>query len=271
MKKYLSIWMLAARGSLFKVLGAMFLMGLAQVGVYYAALKSALAEREAELQEQLLHPEYGTWDVPYPSLETVLNEGLLGGWITITTIWIAGFVFVAFLLALAGNSVKDGDSFTRLTIQRLPMKEWEINLCYMFYNFAVMIIFWAFSILMALLICKLYYSQANPDTFGPQSTFLMFYRNKLFHGLLPLAETLCYVRNVFLLAATAVVAAGTTFWSRREKKSFRAILFFLVFGVFFPNNLEAGGSNIWWILASSTVIGIEIYCMASQLEDGDVV
>lgn len=269
MKKYMSIMMLAARGSLYKALGAMILMGLAQVGVYYAALRSALADREAELQEQLLHPEYGTWDIPYPTLETILEEGLLSGWITIATIWIVGFVLVAYLLATAGNPLKGGNSSTRLTIQRMPMREWKISLCYAVYNFAVMIIFWAFSILVALLICKLYYDQADPNSYGSQSVFLMFYRNDLMHGLLPLAETLKYIRNIVLFAATGVMASSFDFWNRRGKRNFWTIIVFLVIAAAIPKGLGTGGSDVMWTVVFAFAAGAEIYRMASQLEDGD--
>ena len=269
MKKYVSIWMLAARGTLYKALGVMSMMGLAQVGVYYAALRAALAEREAEIQNQLLHPEYGTWNVPYPSLEDILREGLLGGWVSVTTIWVVGFVLLAIVLGTAGAPLKGGNSKTKLTLLRMPMKERSITVCYAIYNFAVMIIFWAFSIVMALLICELYYREADPSTYGTQSTFLMFYRNDLFHSLLPLAETLRYARNIFLFAAVGVVTACHSFWERRGRRSFWRLIAYLSLGTIFPKSLGRSGSDMWWIVISVGLIVAEIYCMLSRLEDGD--
>ncbi|MBQ1214722.1 MAG: hypothetical protein IIX88_00160 [Firmicutes bacterium] len=269
MKKYLSIFMLAARGTLCKALGLMTLTGAAQVGVYYASLRTALGEREMELQNQLLHPEYGSWDVPYPALETILDKGILHGWISVTTVWIIGFALFVLLLSTEGHPLRGGDSKTRLTLMRLSVKERWITLCYMIYNFAMLLIFWSFSTAIAFLICKLYYAEVDPNTYGSQSIFLMFYRNNLFHSLLPLADTLRYVRNIFMLLALAVSASCHGFWERREKKSLWRVFGYLYLATVFPKGLADSGTNLWWIVLCVALMILELYCVINQLEEGE--
>lgn len=213
MKKYASVWMLAARGTIYKVMGVFLLLAAGQIGVFHLRFNAELSARQEELAGQLLHPEYGVWEVPYPTLEDVLESG----YINITLVWKIALVLLLVVLATNGTSLKNG-SKSRYTLQRLSLGERVVAAHFAAYNFAVLVLFWAFSVGMALALCHLYYRWAQPNAFGVQSTFLAFYRNKLFHSLLPLAETTRYVRNVFMFAALALVATLWNFWDHQGKK-----------------------------------------------------
>lgn len=265
MKKYVSIFMLSARETLYKALGVMILMGAGQIGIYWLSCRNAMREYEAEMQNVLNNPDLANWNVPYPSLETILDQGPMSlPWIEL--LWAMALVALIVLLGSSGNSIKGAEQ-SRYTVQRLNVKEWKQVICQAIYNFAVFIIFWAFSVGIALLICKLFYSQADPASYGSQSIYLMFYRNDLFHSLLPLAEVLRYVRNVCMFLAFAVLCAVDVFWKRRGKKIGAGIFVNLYLALSFIRPMGDNSSNLIWIIASIVCVGVSVYYLVCHLEE----
>ena len=267
MKKYLSVIMLAARGSFFKVIGVMIMMAAAQIGVFYTKYQALITERQNQLNEQLLHPENGIWDIAFPAMERVLDKGIANGYITVAGIWIMAFVLIGILLNQAGAPWKSGSENIRMTLQRMPMKEWKITFCYAVYNFGIWLIFWAFSIGVVLAICEVYYKFAILDAYGSQSTFLAFYRNELFHSLLPLEDVTRYVRNIGMFVALSVMSATTGFWNRRGKRNLVSFICIGLMAGAFPGRMGNQGADLWWVVVSVAVIIMECYRMFSHMID----
>jgi len=264
MKQRISIWMLAARGSIYKIIGVFALMAAGQIGAFYWSFQRALQNRQMEIDAQALHPEYGVYDVPYPTLETILK----GGYVNVTLIWLIAFVLIAIILSVNSAGGR-GTAKTRYLIQRLSVKERTVTAHYAVYNLAVWLIFWAFSAGMALILCQMYQRMAQPGSFGPQSTFLTFYRNGLFHSLLPLAETSRYLRNAFVFLAMALLTAEYGFWSRRGKRSLAVAFATLWFGLNFAKDMGSTTSD--WLLIC-TGIAASAWCIwnvISYLSEGD--
>lgn len=264
MKKHISIWMLAARGSIHKIIGVFVLMAAGQTGAFCWSFQRALKSRQMEIEAQALHPEYGVYEVPYPTLETILS----GGYVSVTLVWLIAFLLIAVILCVNSAGGR-GNAKTRYLVQRLPVKERTVTLHYAVYNLAVWIVFWAFSAAMALALCRMYRHMAPSGSFGPQSTFLTFYRNGLFHSLLPLAETSRCLRNVFVFIAMALLTAEYGFWSRRGKRSLAVAFAALWFGLNFAKDM--GSTSFDWLLIC-TGIAASAWCIwnvLSYLGEGD--
>ena len=242
----------------------MLLMGVGQVGMYWMNCQKAFQEYEMELQNVLGDPDMVNWNVPYPSLETILDQGPMSLPI-VELLWIVALVVLIAILDSSGISRKGGKSL--YTVQRLEVREWQQVICQAIYNFAVFLIFWAFSVGVTLVICKLYYSQADPTSYGSQSMYLMFYRNDLFHSLLPLAETLRYVRNSFMFLALAVLSAVDVFWKRLGKKMGYGFFGSLFWAIQFIKPMGDSSSNLIWIVGSIAFIGVAIYYLVCHLDE----
>ena len=265
MKKHISVWMLAARGTIFKVLGIFALMAAGQIGIFRWAFSQALGEREAKITQQALHPEYGTWEVPYPRLEKVLDWGT----VNVTTVWIAAFLLVIAVLSTNGMAMS-GNSRTRYTVQRLPIRERTFVIHTALYNFLVLIVFWGFSAAMSMVLCRMYYKAADPSAYGIQTTFLACYRNGLMHSLLPLEDISRYVRNLFMFVALALQSAGCGFWNRRGKKSLPIVFVSLAFALNFAASGIGTSSHDWlWILVGLLVSSWCSFNLLSYLGEGD--
>lgn len=224
MRGYLSLLMLAARSTVYKISGLLLLMGALEMALFYRLL-----------QKSSVHPE---------GLEGLID---LSG-IPI----VCGGAFLVLCLILSLNGYESGGSKIRYTLQRLSLSEEAIALLWSVYYLACFLIFWAVQLFIILWLGRLYVSAVDPAYINEQTIFLAFYRNSFLHSLLPLEETSRFLRNGALLLGLSLGAACLPFKQRRGKRdiamSFLAVFTFWVF----PQEMGRFGSDAWiWLLALS--------------------
>lgn len=224
MRGYLSLLMLAARSTIYKISGLLLLMGALETALFYRLL-----------QKSSVHPD---------GLEGLID---LSG-IPI----VCGVAFLGLCLILSLNGYEAGGSKIKYTLQRLSLSEEAVALLWSAYYLACFLIFWAAQLFIILCLGRLYVSAVDPAYISEQTIFLAFYRNSFLHSLLPLEETSRLLRNGALLLGLSLGAASLPLKQRRGKRdivmSFLAVFTFWIF----PQEMGRFGSDAWiWLLALS--------------------
>ena len=226
MKRHLSVLMLAARNTAYKITGILLVMAAAEGVLFYAAFQSARA----------LGP-YG--------LELVITESRLA------LVCLAGFLGVCALLSLSGCELRGG----RLgyTMKRLSIREETTAVWWAVYNVLVFLIFWAAQLAIALALCYLYTLKADPAYVSSQTVYLAFYRQKFLHSLLPLEETSRYLRNAVLAVGLGVTAACLPVRQRSGMRSVAVILLAALTAAVFPAEMGSFWNDLMLMLATLAV------------------
>lgn len=171
----LSVWALLARSSFYKIMGVLFLAGLAELGLFYHCLcrTGGKVLFEAAVEE---------------SRVGLLFLGALGA--------------VFFLLA-GTEAFLDREG--RYTLLRLKISQTGLFAVKAVYNVFCLLLLFAVQAGLVFGMAWLYGRQGW-DT--PQFLFLAFYRSEFLHCLLPMEEAGKWVRNILLLLAFGMEAAG---------------------------------------------------------------
>lgn len=202
MRQHASVLMLAARGSLYKVLALLAAMAGAETGLFLLSLKRLTAEaaRSMSAAAAELAGDPGAWErlITQPSLERVFTGS------GIQLVFSAGLIVLMLLLTLNGglSARRANDTLRRLSVSQRAITLWNVV-----YNLAVILIFWAAQLITALALCRVYLGQADPSAITDQTVFLAFYRQGFLHGLLPMADIDRWVYQIALTAGLAITAA----------------------------------------------------------------
>lgn len=195
MKKYLSVFMLVARSSIYKIVPLIIIMAAAE---YY------LFSRKLSEAADLAVSSLGS----YPELERVIFES------NIMWILFIAFIFITILLCKTGCEFKNKQGYT---LKRLRISEKGVFFCQAGYNSAIYIILWGIQIAAVLWFCHMYVSEPAFGEMGTHTVFAAFYRNDFMHSILPLEEFGIYIRNVVLMAALGIASAGFPYKQRLGK------------------------------------------------------
>ena len=218
MKKYLSIWMIASRSTLYKIIGLLFLMNIAEILAFVQISNSSNL---------------------YP-LDTFITEShmpLISG----TT-----FLILCYILSMVGYETSG--SKIRYSIQRFTVREETIVSLWAFYNMGCFILFWAVQLLIALFLCHQYTLIMDPLYWHNQTTFLAFYQNPFLHSLLPLEEGSRWVRNGILIFALGVTSASFSLNQRRGKKGIAIVVLAAIAFASFSQDFGDFGADMFLII-----------------------
>jgi hypothetical protein len=234
MKQHLSVLMLAARSTIYKVLGLFVVLAITQGTLFYFTLQKTLSGEPVGL-EQLISQS---------------RISIVGG---------VCFVLLCAQLSLTGCEL--GGSKVRYTLQRLSVRE-EAAVCWWAgYNAVCFLLFWVVQLVIALLLCKLYVTHIDPAYVSGQTIFLAFYRNRFLHSLLPLAETSRYVRNGIFILCLGISAACFSFRQRRGEKGIAMVVLTIIVAVNFSKPVGSFESDLPLVsialsMAAGAVAGI---------------
>lgn len=134
MRQHLSVLMLAARSTIYKVLGLFVLTALAESALFYFNLQKTLAGEPL-------------------GLEQLISES------RIALVCGASFLLLCALLSLTGCEM--GGSKLRYTLQRLSVGEETIVLWWELYNAICFFLFWALHVVIVLLLSRLYVARMD--------------------------------------------------------------------------------------------------------------
>lgn len=192
MKKHLSVFGLFARSSIYKVLGILGLMCVAEIGLF--VLKFA-GEAKAEYVGRF---EYY---VGVSRIEICLA---------------LAFIFITFALCLPGTEFASKVGYT---LRRLSVSERAVFYHQVVFNTIVYIFLWAVQIGL-LYGFGLWYSATVPSAFANNnSIFLAFFRDDFMHTILPLSEVMLWIRNFLLVITLGFASAEFPYIQRRKKYS----------------------------------------------------
>lgn len=228
MKKHISIIMLGARATFYKILAVTALMAALQAGLFYFTGVRQINGGTAI------------------GLSTAL-EG-------IQYIWSVAFVLVC--LVLCTNGLEKG-SRVGYTIRRLGVTEKVYTLWMSLYHFVCFIVFWGLQLVIIVLL-SLWYGAVNPDAVNGQTFLLASYKFGLLHSLLPLAEWSRVIRNILLFICLGIGTAQLPVRARHGGKDVMAVLLIVITAIFFPAETGKIGNDIILSL-------IALICMAVEL------
>lgn len=226
--------MLAARSTIYKVLGLFVFTAVAESALFYFTLQKALGGE------------------PF-GLERVMSES------RIALVCGVSFLLLCALLSLTGCEI--GGSKLRYTLQRLSVRERSIVFWWAAYNVACFFLFWALHVVIVLLLSRLYVARMDAAYVSGQTILLAFYRNSFLHSLLPLAETSRYIRNASFVLGLGISAACFSYRQRRGKKETAIVALAVLVVVYFSRAMGNFGSDLLLSLtalsiAAALVLGI---------------
>ena len=245
MKKYLSVFGLYARSSIYRVLGVLLLMGAAEAGLFMTKLKAALADYN---NPQNI-PEFGKGP------EMLHFEQILEG-CHIPLCFMVAFVLITVFLCLPGTEFQ---SKTGYTLRRLSISERSVLLVQWVYNMTVYIILLAVQVLFCFVFSQIYISQVSAEFVGNQTVFLAFYRSEFMHALLPLSEAGMWFRNAFLVIGLGFAAAEFSYNQRMKGYGIAIIVLGIFSIVSFKTAIGSIGGYFFTIIAVALYVGNAIY------------
>lgn len=232
MKKHLSVFMLMARSTIYRLLILLLAMAAAQALLFHFTLNAATAAADAGLGPD--------------TLETVISRS------HIAWVFAICFVLMAVLLCLTGCNY---GSRQENTLRRLSVSERSVFVWQMLYNIACFFLLWVAQALIALALCRWYTTVTDPSFVSGQTIFLAFYRNSFLHSLLPLEEGSRWVRNIMLVIGLGAACAQVPIYQRRGKISITIIAMTSLTLVFFSRSIGCFGNDMLIILLSAINIG----------------
>ncbi len=217
MRQHLSVLMLAARSTIYQVLGLFAAMAITEGWLFYFTLQQALGDQPL-------------------GLEQVIRQS------RIALVCGVGFILLCALLSLTGSELGGGK--LRYTVQRLSVREEGTVFWWAGYNAVCFFLFWVVQLTIALLLCQLYISRMDSTYTSGQTIFLAFYRNNFLHSLLPLAEASRYLRNGVLILCLGVCASCFSFRQRRGEKGIAVVALAVIALVSFPQAMGSFSGDL---------------------------
>lgn len=241
MRRHISVLMMYIRSSVYRVIVLLALMVSAQFLLFWQSMKDYSAE--------------------YPiGLERIFDRTLLP--------WTFGLMAVCLTVQLVyvgcNQGVKQSYTLKRLSISEKSVFIWQ-GIC----NMGCYLLLWMVQVMTAFALCRWYLALAEPEFVSNQTIFLAFYRSKFLHGLLPLAESSIWVRNLFLVLGLGFASAYFPYLQRRGKFSIGVLLLLVISIIWFPRNVGIASGDFWVILCCAWVIGWIVYKVFIKEDEQD--
>lgn len=234
MKRHLSIWMLMARGTIYKVLGLFLALAAADGALFALTLRqgASVLDLDQALAESHLSIVFGVC-----------------------------LVLLMAVLSLSGCefSAKQG-----YTLRRLRVSQREIFLWQTAHNAVCCFLLLAVQTGIVLALCRVYAAR-YPEMVNGQTVFLAFYRVPFLHSLLPLADVWRHVRNAVLCAALGVCAAAFPVQQRQGKRGFAVVILSILTAAFFCQSMAGGDFGM--IGAAVVVSAVAVFNMAEVFHE----
>ena len=212
MKKYLSVFGLFAQSSIYKILGIISLMILAETGLFAYAYIPAMSSEGIGRFEHYIDRSH---------IELCLA---------------AAFIVITIVLCLQGTEFSSKVGYT---LRRLSVSEKAVFFCQAIFNTISYLILWAVQVGI-LYAFSLWYTTKTPTEFvNNQSIFLSSYRSEFFHTILPLSEVMLWIRNILLFISLGFASAEFPYIQRRRKHSLFIVPLSIFMLLFFITGIGA--------------------------------
>ena len=220
MKKHSSVFMLMARSTIYRVMGLLILMAVAEGGLFWLRLQQ------------------GAIDGNF-SLEAIISESRRS-WACA-----AFFLFVNVILSWGSYTISDTYTAARLSVSGKAVYLWQC-----IYNTLCYLLFWMVQILIGIGLCRVYEALAPAEFVSNQTVFLAFYRSKFLHSFLPFEDTWVWIRNILLVVALGVCSSRIP--GKNRKIGIGSCFLIAATGVFFVQEIGDTASVV--ILTISAII-----------------
>lgn len=185
MKKNLSIFALAARATLGKIILLILTLMAGEIGMFYLHLNT----------RQYL----GT-------LEEVVDGS------RVYLLFIVAYLCV--FIILEAFCRKQKGSNPAYLVNRLSVSQRQFTIVSSTYNICCLTLLFAAQVITDLILACIYIELNTADSYAP-AAFLAFYRNDFFHSLLPLGDLYSILTNVVLLVSLGTALACSS-WKARQ-------------------------------------------------------
>lgn len=198
MKKYISIFELFTRSTIYKILLVFAAMGAAQIFMFHRAMLEWFPADAYHLDFQAI--EYYTLEYMVDRSKSAIFLGI-------------AFIVITAVLCWNGCDIGSKSSYT---IQRLQVTEKKIFMMQSIYNSLCYLLLLGMQIGVFYIQSSLYAARAGHLT--NQTIFLAYYRNDFMHSILPLEGTVRWGINILIVLGCGISAAMFTYLQRRGKK-----------------------------------------------------
>ena len=246
MKRHLSVLGLWARCSLYKILGVIAVMGIAEYMLFYFNMKREITVYEAT--QAFSRPEM-----------LIDRSGVF-------LCFAIAFILITLLLIIPGCQFGSKVSYT---VKRLSINEKYVFLYQAIYNMLIYALLWSIQVILCVCMLKQYTAQTPIEFLGEQNIFLAFYRSTRLHALLPLSNGILWARNALLLVTLGLSSAEFPFLQRKGKKSVTIIALVLYTVALWKQNVSTA---LACLVSTGFVAIIVIYAICYQViikEDAD--
>lgn len=207
MKRYLSVFEMITRSSIYKVLLILAVMVATESVCFYLSM---LSPRGLGIEDYIYQSQY-SW------------------------IFKIAYVLITIAIVLPGMNIGSTQSYT---LQRLRIKESRIFWLQAIYNIFAYILLWGVQ-LITILVNFLIFKKHLPEgaIISNQTLFLAFYRNDFMHTILPLEDGPGWWMIALAGVTTAFVAATFTKLQRKGKFGFELLFMVGAVLMYFPRAL----------------------------------
>ena len=190
-----AVFGLLARSSFLKLLGVIFIMAIGEIVLFWheMSVRSGTAEQSVG--------ELGTNDVTIfvTAPEKLVEYALL------PLFFLAALALVMVVLIWTEVRMSEKAGYTMM---RLGLSRKELFAIKTIYNVACLVLLFVVQIWLAIGLLAWYRTYIPVGIDMPQLFFLSFYRSKFLHCLLPMQEIGKWIRNLLMIVALAMTAAG---------------------------------------------------------------
>ncbi|MBE5868854.1 MAG: hypothetical protein E7293_07860 [Lachnospiraceae bacterium] len=224
-KGKLSVLGLLVRISIYKVLTVLVIMSMVQVALFARVLQST--DGQQKLFESMIRDSY----------LSVISR----------------VAFLALCLILVWTDSDRRGCKSSYLLKRLCVSRPGMFALRSIYYLGCFVIFGAVQIGLVIGMFFLYRRGQTPETLSPQALFLAFYRNDFLHSLLPLEETVRWIRNGFLLVCSSMQIA----WFQtalHPAGKWIPVLWILYVVMTFPQGIGSLGMDIFTMVTAGVCV-----------------
>ena len=234
--------MLMARSSFYKILLILAAMAAVETGLFYKTMMYAAG----------VSSEY----MGISCIEAVLRESRV--------IWVfaVSFLLISLALCRTGCEFRSRQGYT---LKRLALSEKGVFFWQTAYNTCCYIILWGVQLILALIFCRIYLSMPEAASSSHQTVFAAFYRSSFLHNLLPLDESIVYIRNIVLAAALGFSSAVFSYKQRRGGYGAQIIILAASSLFFFNRNMGSFDyCGLLIIISGFVIVQTVIYVLRKE-------
>lgn len=248
-KRVTSIFALLARSSFYKIVGILTVMAGAEAFMFRRAISKVYTGVE------------GILNAPEALIDNAFVPGIFLGTL--------GLIVVILVWTEIRMSEKAGYTMMRLHLTRRQLFAIKTS-----YNAACLMLLFVVQIWLAIWMIHWYGQYVELEYPAPQLLFLTFYRNRFLHCLLPMQEIGKWIRNLFMVVALSMGAAGViAFPGEKEKKYPTALNLAILMIMWFVSD---AGKNLLDMLCDLVFLGaivwelLKVYGVFGRQEQGTV-